>query len=78
MSIVDVTKVTHSGRVFGPVVPENKEETIVGKKVEVPNVDPVGCSKDKSGESSNLKANDDDEVLRLIKRREFNVVEQLP
>ncbi|KAI5409830.1 hypothetical protein KIW84_055330 [Lathyrus oleraceus] len=46
-------------------------------KAEVPNVDPVGCSKDKSGESSNLKANDDDEVLRLIKRSEFNMVEQL-
>ncbi|KAI5409637.1 hypothetical protein KIW84_055177 [Lathyrus oleraceus] len=28
--------------------------------MEVPNVDPVGCSKDKSGESSKLKANDDD------------------
>jgi hypothetical protein len=53
------------------------EETIVGKKVEIPNVDPVGCSKDKYGESSNLKFNDDDEVLRLIKRREFNMVEQL-
>ncbi|KAI5441574.1 hypothetical protein KIW84_010880 [Lathyrus oleraceus] len=42
-------KVTCSGRVFGPVFPEIKEETIVGKKAEVPNVDPVGCSKDKSG-----------------------------
>ena len=30
-----------------------------------------------SGESSKLKANDDDEVLRLIKRSEFNIVEQL-
>ena len=63
VSIADVTKVTHSGRVFGPVFPESKEITVVGKKVEVPNVDPVGCSKDKSGESNNLKANDDDEVL---------------
>ena len=43
----------------------------------MPSVDPVGCSKDKSGESSNLKINDDDEVLQLIKRSEFNVVEQL-
>jgi hypothetical protein len=51
---------------------------IVGKKEEVPSVYHVGCSRDKSGESSNLKANsDDDEVLRLIKRSEFNVVEQL-
>ncbi|KAI5400195.1 hypothetical protein KIW84_065209 [Lathyrus oleraceus] len=58
VSILDVTKVTRSGRVFWPVVPE---ETTVGKKVEIPNVDLVGCSKDKSGESSNLKANDDDD-----------------
>ena len=77
MSIADVTKVTRNGRVFGPVFPKNMEDCSVGKKVEIPNVDPVGCSKDKSGESSNLKANDDDEVLRLIKRSEFNVVEQL-
>jgi hypothetical protein len=63
VSIADVTKVTHSGRVFGPVVSENREELIVGKKAEVPTVDPVGCSRDKSGES--------------IKRSEFNVVEQL-
>ena len=77
VSIADVTKVTRSGRVFGPVVPESKEEMIVGKKAKVPSVNPVGCSKDKSGESNNLKANDDDGVLRLIKRSEFNVVEQL-
>ncbi|KAI5400583.1 hypothetical protein KIW84_065462 [Lathyrus oleraceus] len=77
VSIVDVTKVTRIGRVFGSVFPKDKGETIVVKKVEVPSIDPVGCSKDKSGESSNLKANDDDEVLRLIKRSEFNVVEQL-
>ncbi|KAI5416224.1 hypothetical protein KIW84_041319 [Lathyrus oleraceus] len=77
VSVADVMKVTHNGQVFGPVFPENKEETIVGKKMEVPNVDPVGCSKYKSGESRKLKANDDDEVLRLIKRSEFNVVEQL-
>ncbi|KAI5400399.1 hypothetical protein KIW84_065331 [Lathyrus oleraceus] len=76
VSIADITKVTRSGRVFGPVFPENREEIVVGKRAEVPIVDPVGCSKDKSGESSNLKANDDDEVLRLIKRSEFNVVEQ--
>ncbi|KAI5425579.1 hypothetical protein KIW84_031404 [Lathyrus oleraceus] len=61
VSITDVTKVTRNGRVSRPVVPESKEETSVGNKAEVPNVDPVGCSKDKSGESSNLEANDDDE-----------------
>jgi hypothetical protein len=77
VSIADVTKVTRSGRVFGPVIPESKEELIVGKKAWMPSVDPVGCSRDKSGESSNLKTNYDDEVLRLIKRSEFNMVEQL-
>jgi hypothetical protein len=77
VSIADVTKVTRSGRVFGPVFPKDKEESVVGKKVEVPVVDPVGTSKGKYGESSDLKANDDDKVLRLIKKNEFNVVEQL-
>ncbi|KAI5444422.1 hypothetical protein KIW84_012882 [Lathyrus oleraceus] len=77
VSIVDVTKVTRSGSVFGPVFPKDKEESVVSKKVEVPVVDPVGVSKGKSGESSDLKANNDDEVLRLIKRSEFNMVEQL-
>ncbi|KAI5385081.1 hypothetical protein KIW84_071903 [Lathyrus oleraceus] len=72
-----VTKVTRSGRVFGPVFPKDKEESVVGKKVEVHVVDPVGASKDKSGESSNLKANDNDDVLQLIRRSEFNMVEQL-
>ncbi|KAI5409968.1 hypothetical protein KIW84_055435 [Lathyrus oleraceus] len=71
VSIADVIKVTRNGRVCGPMFPENKEELIIGKNAKVPNVDPVGCSKDKSGESSNLKANsDDDDVLRLIKRNE--------
>ena len=77
VSITDVTKVTCSDRVFGPVFPKDKEEAVVSKKVEVPVESPVGCSKDKSSESSDLKANDDDEVLRLIKRSEFNVVEKL-
>ncbi|KAI5427738.1 hypothetical protein KIW84_032954 [Lathyrus oleraceus] len=77
VSIADVTKATRSGRVFGPVFPKDKEESVVSKKVEVRVVDPVSASKGKSGESNDLKANDDDEVLRLIKRSEFNVVEQL-
>ncbi|KAI5389144.1 hypothetical protein KIW84_074698 [Lathyrus oleraceus] len=77
VSIVDVTKVTRSGRVFGSVFPKDKEESVVGKKVEVLVADPIGASKGKSGESSDAKANDDDEVLRLIKRSEFNMVEQL-
>ena len=43
----------------------------------MPAVDPVSTSKRQSSESSNLKTNDDDEVLRLIKKSEFNMVEQL-
>ncbi|KAI5407094.1 hypothetical protein KIW84_053376 [Lathyrus oleraceus] len=77
VSIADVTKVTRSGCVFGSVFPKDKEESTVSKKVEVPVVDPVSASKGQSGESGNLKANDDDEVLRLIKKSDFNVVEQL-
>ncbi|KAI5415782.1 hypothetical protein KIW84_040993 [Lathyrus oleraceus] len=77
VSIADVTKVTRSGRVFGPVLPKDKEESVVSKNVEVPVADPVVASKGKSGESINLKANDDNEVLRLIKRSKFNMVEQL-
>jgi hypothetical protein len=59
------------------VFPKDKEESVVSKEVEVPVEDPVGVSKGKSGESSNLKASDDHEVLRLIKISEFNVVEKL-
>ncbi|KAI5418296.1 hypothetical protein KIW84_042798 [Lathyrus oleraceus] len=77
VSIADVTKVTRRGRVFGSVFPKDVEDSIVGKKVELPTADPVSASKHRFGESSNLKTNDDDEVLRLIKKIEFNVVEQL-
>ncbi|KAI5400593.1 hypothetical protein KIW84_065470 [Lathyrus oleraceus] len=77
VSIVDVTKVTRSGRVFGPVFSKDKEESTVNKKVKVPVVDPVSSPKSQSGETNNLKANDDDDVLRLIKKSEFNMVEQL-
>ncbi|KAI5430587.1 hypothetical protein KIW84_034975 [Lathyrus oleraceus] len=63
--------------VFGPVFPKDVEDSIVSKKGQVPAVDPVSASKCQSGESINLKTNDDDEVLRLIKKSEFNVVEQL-
>ncbi|KAI5405073.1 hypothetical protein KIW84_052013 [Lathyrus oleraceus] len=63
VSIADVTKVTRSGRVFGSVLPKDKEESIVCKKVEVHVVDPISASKGKSGESSDLKANNNNEVL---------------
>ncbi|KAI5440493.1 hypothetical protein KIW84_010101 [Lathyrus oleraceus] len=66
VSIADITKVTRNGRVFGPVFPKDKEESIVNKKVEVPAVDPVSASKCQSGESNNLKANDDDEFDHIV------------
>ena len=47
----------------------------VGKKVDVPVVNPVSASMCQSGESSKLKPNDDDEELTLIKKSEFNMVE---
>jgi hypothetical protein len=45
--------------------------------VDVPVVESVSAPRCLSGESSGLKPNDDDELLRLIKKSEFNVVEKL-
>ena len=53
------------------------EDISVSKKVDGPEVDSASVLKCQSGESSGLKPNNDDEVLRLIKKSEFNVVEQL-
>ena len=77
MSIADVTKVTRSGRVFGPVFLKNMEDLSVSKKVDLPVLESVSAPRCQSGELSGLKPNNDDEVLRLIKKSEFNVVEQL-
>lgn len=77
VSIVDVTKVTRNSRVCGSVFPTNLADCSVGKKVEVPARDPVSAPKCQSGESSGLNPNDDDGVLRLIKKREFNMMEHL-
>lgn len=74
--IADVVKVTRNCRVIGLVSLKIVEDVLVGKKEEVPTVDPVSGTTCQSGESSGLKANDD-EVLSLIKRSEFNVVEKL-
>ncbi|XP_050889001.1 uncharacterized protein LOC127094184 [Lathyrus oleraceus] len=77
VSIADVVKVTCGGRVFGPVSPRVVEDVTIGNKVDVPVVDPINAPTCQSGESSGLKINVDDEVLRLIKKSKFNVVEQL-
>ncbi|XP_050889412.1 uncharacterized protein LOC127094649 [Lathyrus oleraceus] len=80
MSIIDIVKVTRSGRELGMVFSKAVENAVIGKKDEavVPLVDPVNTPICQSGESSSLKFKDDnDEVLRLIKKSEFNIVEQL-
>lgn len=80
VSIVDVDKVTLSGRVFSPVFSKAVENVIVGKKAEVviPLLDSVNTPNYQSGESNSLKNKDDnDEVLCLIKKSESNIVEQL-
>ena len=73
MNIAD----TRSGCVFGPVFPKEVEDVSACKKVDVPVVNQFSAPVCQSGESSKLKTNDDDEVLRLIRRSEFNMVEQL-
>lgn len=77
VNIADIAKMTCSGRVFGPVFPKEVEDVVVSKKTEIPVANPVSTSVCQSDESSKLKAKDDDEVLKLIKRSEFNVMEQL-
>lgn len=80
VSIADVVKVTQNGRVFSSVFLKVVENVVVGKKAEVvvPLFDPVNTLICQSGEFSSLKNKDDnDEVLRLIKKSEFNIVEQL-
>ena len=76
VSITDIVKVTRSGRVFNSVFPKIVEDVSVRKKAEVLVVDLASAPTCQSGESNRLKANDDDEVLRMIKRSEFNIVEQ--
>ncbi|KAI5438116.1 hypothetical protein KIW84_024020 [Lathyrus oleraceus] len=64
VNIVDIAKVTRSGRVFEPVfLKEVIEDVSVGKKVDVSAVKSVSAPKCQYGESSSLKPNDDDEVL---------------
>ncbi|KAI5428964.1 hypothetical protein KIW84_033817 [Lathyrus oleraceus] len=77
VSIAYVVKVTRSGRVFGPVSPKVMED--VSKKADVHLVNLVNAPTCQSGESSGLKVkyDDNDEVLRLIKKSEFNIVKQL-
>lgn len=60
------------------VPPKGVEDVVVGKKVDVHVVNPINTPTCQSGESSELKVKEDDDVvLRLIKKNEFNVMEQL-
>ncbi|KAI5395911.1 hypothetical protein KIW84_062195 [Lathyrus oleraceus] len=77
VNIADIEKVTRNGCVFGSIFPKEVEDVPASKKAEIPVVNLVSASMCQSGESIKLKANDNDEVLKLIKRSEFNVVEQL-
>lgn len=77
VNIVDIEKVTSSGRVFSLVLTKELEDVPASKKAKILVENPVSSSMCKCGKSSKLKANDDDEVLKLIKRSEFNVVGQL-
>lgn len=43
MSIANIVKVTHSYLVFGPVSPKVLKDVMVGKKVDVPLVNPVNA-----------------------------------
>ncbi|XP_050896675.1 uncharacterized protein LOC127103462 [Lathyrus oleraceus] len=72
VNIADVSDVTQSGQVFSFVSPRRIEDTLVGKKAQMET--PIG----QSGQSSGVNQNyDHDEALKLIKRSEFNMVNQL-
>ncbi|KAI5395988.1 hypothetical protein KIW84_062257 [Lathyrus oleraceus] len=57
--------------------PKEVEDVATSKKVDIPVANSISTSMCQPGESRKLKTNDDDEVLKLIKRSEFNVMEQL-
>ncbi|XP_050889100.1 uncharacterized protein LOC127094288 [Lathyrus oleraceus] len=69
VNFVGVSRVTRSGRIFA----KRTEDVAAGKQthVEIP-FEPVGQS-----DNMNPKSDDDDEVLKLIRKSEYNVVEQL-
>lgn len=71
VNIADVIKVTRSGHVFASTPPKRIEDVDVGKtQVEIP-LERVGQSN-----GTNRKVGND-EMLKLIKKNEYNMVEQL-
>lgn len=77
VNIADITKVTRRGRVFSPMFLKVVEDVSLSKKAKIPIVNLISSPICQSSETSKLKTKDDDEVLRLIKRSKFNVVEKL-
>jgi hypothetical protein len=72
VSIADVSRVTRSGRVFASEPPKKVDDVSVGKQIQNEVV------VNQSGQSSGVnQKNDTDEVLKLIKKSEYNIVEQL-
>lgn len=52
VSIANVVKLSQSGRVFSPVSPKVVEDVMVGKKADIPLIDPINAPICQSGESS--------------------------
>lgn len=72
VNISDIRSVTISGRVFSSVSSKRIEDTSVGKQAQ------METTIVQSGQSSSVNhKSDHDEVLKLIKRSEFNMVDQL-
>lgn len=72
MNIADVSGATQSGRVFYFVPPKRIEDTLVGKQAQ------VETTVLQSGQSGDVKEKSDhDDVLELIKRSEYNLVDKL-
>lgn len=72
VNITYISGVTQSGRVFAFAAPKRIEDTSVGKQTQMET--PVMQSVQSSGVN---QKSDHDELLKLIKRSEFNVVDQL-
>lgn len=72
VNIADVSGVTQNGRIFSIVAPKRTEDVVIEKSTQEKTPIMQGS------QSSNVNQNDDqDEVLKLIKKSDFNVVDQL-
>ncbi|GAU51349.1 hypothetical protein TSUD_412970 [Trifolium subterraneum] len=77
VNIAEVSRVTRSGRVFPPMV-QKKSEDLVSKEVrEESRVLSPDLNKGKGQSSGTRPDSDFDEILELIKKSEYKVVDQL-